>query len=374
MAAKRPRSRSVPATIEDVGNDRKTTNMAKTQIAFLDLFHPNIYAAISRALPGDWLAAYAESREFADQAAAVAGAEVIFALAAPIGPELLSAAPRLRLIQKLGAGTDRIDRDGCAQRGIAIARLAGGNAVPAAEHTVLLMLAVLRRLPLIDRKTRAGEWLKEEARGLHRQLHGKQIGLIGFGAIGRAVAGMLAGFNVDIAYFDPAVPPADVERKFGVRHLALAELLATSDIVSLHLPLLPDTAGLISEERIATMKPGPVLINCARGGLVDEAAPARGRGDGARGTCRTAEPGGCCGVSSPPTPLRRHRGSHSCGWVSASVTWPWPSRWRTSPSAPSTARREADHRSHATSCSRFCSSSIARVSPRQATRARPFTP
>ncbi len=249
--------------------------MAKTQIAFLDLFHQNIYAAISRALPDDWLAAYAESREFADQAAAVADAEVVFALAAPIGPELLSAAPRLRLIQKLGAGVDRIDRDGCVRRSIAIARLAGGNAIPAAEHTVLLMLAVLRRLPLIDRKTRAGEWLKEEARGLHRQLHGKRIGLIGLGAIGRAVAERLAGFAVDIVYYDPAVAPADVERRFAVRALELAELLATSDIVSLHLPLLPETAGLIGEERIASMKPGAVLINCARGGLVDEAALAR---------------------------------------------------------------------------------------------------
>ena len=249
--------------------------MAKTQIAFLDPFHQNIYAAISHALPDDWLAAYAESREFTDQAAAVGDAEVVFALAAPIGPELLSAAPRLRLIQKLGAGVDRIDRDGCVRRGIAIARLAGGNAIPAAEHTVLLMLAVLRRLPLIDRKTRAGEWPKEEARGLHRQLHGKRIGLIGLGAIGRAVAERLAGFAVDIVYYDPAVAPADVERKFAVRALALAELLATSDIVSLHLPLLPETAGLIGEERIASMKPGAVLINCARGGLVDEAALAR---------------------------------------------------------------------------------------------------
>jgi D-3-phosphoglycerate dehydrogenase len=122
--------------------------------------------------------------------------------------------------------------------------------------------------------------LKEEARGLHRQLHGKRIGLIGLGAIGRAVAGMLAGFAVDIVYYDPAVAPADVERKFAVRTLALAELLATSDIVSLHLPLLPDTAGMIGEERIAMMKPGAVLINCARGGLVDEAALVRALTDG----------------------------------------------------------------------------------------------
>lgn len=254
--------------------------MAKTHVAFLDLFHDNIYAAIARALPEDWQASYAESRAFADQAAAIAPAEVAFALAAPMGTELLAAAPRLRLIQKLGAGVDRIDRDACAERGIAIARLAGGNAIPAAEHTVLLMLATLRRLPLIDRRTRAGEWLKEEARGLNRQLRGKRVGLIGLGAIGKEVARMLTGFAVEIVYYDPAVRPEEVEEQLGVRFMALDELIATADIVSLHLPLLPETAGLMSEERIATMKADAVLINCARGGLVDEAALARALEEG----------------------------------------------------------------------------------------------
>jgi D-3-phosphoglycerate dehydrogenase / 2-oxoglutarate reductase len=127
---------------------------------------------------------------------------------------------------------------------------------------------------VVDRRTRAGEWLKEESRGVNRQLHGKRVGLVGLGAIGRELVKLLKGFEADIVYFDPGVSPAEVEQKLGVRHLSLDELLATSDIISLHLPLVPETAGLISKEKIDRMKPGAVLINCARGGLVDEAALA----------------------------------------------------------------------------------------------------
>jgi len=193
-------------------------------------------------------------------------------VAAPVTAEILAAAPRLRFIQKLGAGYDKIDLATCKQRGIAVARLAGGNAIPVAEHTLLLMLATLRRLPFIDRKTRAGEWLKEEARGVNRQLTGKRVGLVGFGAIGKALAKLLIGFDVEVVYFDTILPPPEFERNLRVRHLPLDELLRTADIISLHVPLAPETAGLISKERIAAMKRGAVLINCARGGLVDEAA------------------------------------------------------------------------------------------------------
>jgi D-3-phosphoglycerate dehydrogenase / 2-oxoglutarate reductase len=127
-------------------------------------------------------------------------------------------------------------------------------------------------LPAADRRTRSGEWLKEESRGVNRQLHGKRVGLVGLGAIGKALARLLKGFEVEIVYYDPFPPSAEVEQTLGVHRLSLDELLATSDIVSLHLPLMPETANLIDKERIARMKLGAVLINCARGGLVDEAA------------------------------------------------------------------------------------------------------
>jgi D-3-phosphoglycerate dehydrogenase len=256
------------------GGYYRIKGMSNLQVAFLDRYHPNICETIRRGLPPDWAPVFAESKELKDQIAAVSGADLLFVMAAPVTAEILSAAKKVRFIQKLGAGVDRIDLKVCEERGIAVARLAGGNAIPVAEHTLLLILATLRRLPSIDRRTRAGEWLKEESRGVNRQLHGKRVGLVGLGAIGKALAKLLKGFEVEIVYYDPVPPSAEVEQKLGVRRVSLDELLETSDVVSLHLPLLPQTANLISKEKIERMKPGAVLVNCARGGLVDEAALA----------------------------------------------------------------------------------------------------
>ncbi len=246
--------------------------MASISVGLIDQLHPAIEAAVVRVLPADWTIRFAASAAAVDRAAALAEAEVAFVVGAPVDADLLAAAPRLRLIQKLGAGIDKIDRAVCERRGIAIARLAGGNAIPVAEHTVMLMLAALRRLPLIDRRTRAGAWDKEEARGINRHLHGKNVGIVGFGAIGRAVAGLLTSFGVRLAYYDPVAAPDDVAAALGIAQYDLDPLLAWADVVSLHLPLLPETRGLIGADRIARMKPGAVLVNCARGGLVDEAA------------------------------------------------------------------------------------------------------
>jgi D-3-phosphoglycerate dehydrogenase len=247
--------------------------------AIIDPFDARIRDRIAAAMPPGWTLRNGHGGS-AERDAALADADVLFVMAAPVDRDLIAKAGRLRLIQKLGAGVDRIDLDACAARGIALAKLAAGNAVPVAEHTVLLMLACYRRLPLVDRLTRAGHWGKEEARGLHRQLRGKRIGLVGFGAIGREVASILAGFRAELIYFDPVRAAAEVEARLGVRYLGLDELVATADIVSLHLPLMPETAGLVDARRIRRMKPGAVLINAARGGLVDEAALAAALADG----------------------------------------------------------------------------------------------
>jgi len=254
--------------------------MPQPHVGFLDRFHPEICATIVRALPEGWTYKFAASKEPADQVAAAAGIDLLFVMAAPVTPDILAAAPNLRFIQKLGAGVDRIDLKTCEQRGIAVARLAGGNAVPVAEHALLMMLASLRRLVVMDRRTRAGEWDKESARGVNRQLSGKRVGLVGFGAIGKALAKMLSGFDIELFYFDPIVQQSDVEKQYRIRSLPLDELLQTCDIVSLHLPLMPETAGMISRERIYKMKRGAVLVNCARGGLIDEDALVTALNDG----------------------------------------------------------------------------------------------
>jgi phosphoglycerate dehydrogenase-like enzyme len=241
-------------------------------LAVLDLFHPQIRAAIETAIPSDWTARYVEENSLAARVALIRDADIVFVMAAPMPKELLTEARRLRLIQKLGAGLDKIDLDFCRERGIGVARLQAGNSIPVAEHTILLMLATYRQLPQLDRRTRAGNWSKEDARGTHRSLQHKTVGLVGFGAIGKEVAKRLRAFNVDILYYDPIRVAADVEPSLGVTYADLDTLVREADIVSLHLPLMPQTKNIIDAKRIASMKKGAVLINCARGGLVDETA------------------------------------------------------------------------------------------------------
>jgi phosphoglycerate dehydrogenase-like enzyme len=248
--------------------------MPDVTVAVLDTFHSHIKAAIEAAIPANWAVRFTPENSLSARAAVLRDADIAFVMAAPMPKELLAEAKRLRFIQKLGAGVDRIDLDVCRSRGIGVARLHAGNSIPVAEHTILLMLATYRQLPQIDARTRAGVWSKEDARGMHRQLLDKTIGLVGFGAIGKEVAKRLRGFEVNILYYDPFQAAPDVEQSLGVNYADLDELVRTADIVSLHLPLLPQTAGIINATRIRAMKSGAVLINCARGGLVDETALA----------------------------------------------------------------------------------------------------
>ena len=244
------------------------------KLAVLDMFHPQIKAAITAAVPSDWTARFVEENSLAARASLIRDADIVFVMAAAMPKELLAEAHKLQLIQKLGAGLDKIDLDFCRERGIGVARLQAGNSVPVAEHTILLMLATYRHLPQIDRRTRAGTWNKEDARGTHRSLQHKKVGLVGFGAIGKEVAKRLHAFNVEILYYDPIRARAEVEQSLGVRYAELDTLVREADIVSLHLPLTPQTKNIVDAKRIAAMKQGAVLINCARGGLVDEAALA----------------------------------------------------------------------------------------------------
>lgn len=248
--------------------------MTTATVATIDPFHPRIVDTIAAALPADWTLRVTEAATEDARAAALDTADAAMVMATPMPRTLLERAPRLRFIQKLGAGVDRIDTDWCAAKGVAVARLHAGNAVPVAEHTLLLMLAACRHLPRLDADTRAGRWDKEQVRGENRHLHGKIVGIVGFGAIGRQVARLLSGFGVDLVYYDPVRADPAVEAELRVRPLALDALVSEADVVTLHLPLLAGTAGLISAERIARMKSGALLVNAARGGLVDEAALA----------------------------------------------------------------------------------------------------
>lgn len=187
----------------------------------------------------------------------------------------LALAPRVRLVQLIGVGYDSVDLAAMSAAGVAVAYNPGVNRDGAAEHTVMLMLASIKRLPRSEHGARAGRFATGEviAAGIG-DLSGATVGLIGMGDIGRAVAERLVAFGPRILYHTRR-PVPEVEGRLGVVRATLSELLAASDIVSLHVPLGPETHHLIGEPELATMRPGGYLINAGRGGLVDEDALRR---------------------------------------------------------------------------------------------------
>ena len=206
--------------------------------------------------------------EFRRQAA---DATVLVNARRPVDAATLAMAPATRFIQMIGAGVDPIDRSAVAAAGITVAYNPGVNASGAAEHTIMLMLALLKRLPNTERVTRAGRFAPAEiiASGID-DLADATVGLVGMGHIGQAVAARLVPFGTRIVYHARrAVPAVD---RIATGPLPLPELLATSNIVSLHIPLTAETNHLIGEREIASMPRGSFLVNAGRGGLVDETA------------------------------------------------------------------------------------------------------
>jgi D-3-phosphoglycerate dehydrogenase len=181
--------------------------------------------------------------------------------------DVLASCPRLRLISIWGTGTDNVDLNAAAAHGITVTNTPGANAIPVAEHTVALMLALAKQLAPVDRAIRQGGW----PRNLVPQLRGKRLGIIGTGLIGREVAAMGKGLGLDVAAWTFHPDPSLAE-KLGFRYVGLDELLRTSDVLSIHLRATPDTHHFLSRERLALLKPDAILINTARGSVVDEAA------------------------------------------------------------------------------------------------------
>ena len=189
--------------------------------------------------------------------------------------EMIAAAPRLRLIQKIGVGVNTIDLDAAKARGIAVCNLPGTNARAVAELTLALMLAVLRRLPRFDAAMRRGEWSDPALQDGVGELGGRTVGLVGYGAIPRLLAPVLAALGCRLMYTS-RTPRSDAVGEWRT----LDALLSESDVVSLHLPLTAETETLIDARALARMKPGAILINTARGGLVDQSALTQALTDG----------------------------------------------------------------------------------------------
>jgi phosphoglycerate dehydrogenase-like enzyme len=190
-----------------------------------------------------------------------------------IGAEFYRAAPRLKLVQLISAGYDKCDVEAARRAGVPIANNGGANAVAVAEHTLLLMLAVYKKLAWQHGNVVAGKWRVGDfsATRLY-ELEGKTLGIVGLGTIGKKVARRAAAFGMRIQYHDPVRLAEDAEDALGVRFVLLPELLRTSDVVSLHVPLNATTHELIGARELAMMKPAAILINTCRGPVVDETA------------------------------------------------------------------------------------------------------
>jgi len=195
-----------------------------------------------------------------------------------VGPKLdaeLFSESRIELIQVTGAGIDRLDADAMKAKGIAIANVPGGSSTAIAEYAVSSALTLLRKTFWADGELRKGLYVDARRRMVSENLAGLEgltVGVVGLGVIGMTVAQTFHSMGSHIVYHDPAPRDADAVSQIGAVSLQLDELLAQSDIVTLHVPLLPSTESMLGERELAQMKAGAILINAARGGIVDEAA------------------------------------------------------------------------------------------------------
>ena len=183
--------------------------------------------------------------------------------------ELLSNATRLRVVGRAGIGVDNVDVDACTTQGIVVMNTPFGNAITTAEHALAMMLSVARHIPQANASTQAGKWEKSKFMGI--ELSGKLLGLIGAGNIGSIVATKAIGYGLRVQAYDPFLTKERAD-KLGIHKVDLDTLLTSSDVISLHVPKTPETTNIISASALNKMQAGSILINCARGGLVDELA------------------------------------------------------------------------------------------------------
>jgi D-3-phosphoglycerate dehydrogenase / 2-oxoglutarate reductase len=189
--------------------------------------------------------------------------------ATTVDAEVFDAAPKLKIVARAGVGLDNVDVDTATERGVLVVNAPTSNIHSAAEHALALLLSAARQIPAADASLREHAWKRSSFSGT--EIFGKTVGVVGLGRIGQLVAQRLAAFETHIVAYDPYVSPARAAQ-LGIELLPLDELLTRADFISVHLPKTPETAGLIDKDALAKTKPGVVIVNAARGGLVDEAA------------------------------------------------------------------------------------------------------
>lgn len=190
--------------------------------------------------------------------------------ATKVTADIIEAAKRLRVIGRAGIGLDNVDIPAASKRGIVVMNVPDGNVVTTAEHAISMMLALTRNIPQATASLKAGKWEKSKFKG--REIYNKTLGIIGIGRIGRIVAERALGLRMKVIAFDPYITEESVEKVGDIEMVGFDDLLARADFITLHVPKTPETANLLDAAAFAKMKPGVMVINCARGGIIDEAA------------------------------------------------------------------------------------------------------
>jgi D-3-phosphoglycerate dehydrogenase / 2-oxoglutarate reductase len=209
---------------------------------------------------------------------AVADADALVVRSATqVDAEVLGAANHLTVVARAGVGLDNVEVPAATARGVMVVNAPTSNIVSAAEHAVALLLSVARRIPAACASLRNGEWKRSAYTGI--ELNGKTVGVIGLGKIGQLVSQRLAAFGTNLIAYDPYVNPARAAQ-LGIEVVSLDELLERADAITIHLPKTPETKGLLGKEALAKVKPGVIIVNDARGGLIDEDALAEAIRDG----------------------------------------------------------------------------------------------
>ena len=237
------------------------------------------------AIPADVQMVFAKGGQSVEELTALAGdAEVIVVDAVlPIGADLIGALPKLKMIHSEGVAFSAIDVNAAKEAGVYVCNNRAVNAPQVAEHALMLMMAVQRRLTDGDAMVRSGRQMEAKTRYIFEGIDdmvGKAVGLVGFGAIGKELAKRLKGFDTELFYYDAFRASAETEAEYGITYLELEELYRRCDIISLHVPVTPETTNMINRETLAMMKPSAILINCARGAIVNSVDLAQAIADG----------------------------------------------------------------------------------------------
>jgi D-3-phosphoglycerate dehydrogenase len=189
--------------------------------------------------------------------------------ATKVTSDIIAAADKLKVVGRAGIGVDNVDIEAATRRGIVVMNTPKGNTITTAEHTISMMLALSRNIPQATQSMKEGKWEKKKLRG--REVKGKTLGIVGMGNIGSILAELGAGVKMKVIGFDPFLDAEQIKAR-GAEPVSFDDLVAQADYISIHVPKTKETAGLFGAETLSKMKEGSYLINCARGGIVDEEA------------------------------------------------------------------------------------------------------